>query len=86
MHMHTYKIIAVGFGLAWLFMVLSFYIGGGRWFAVRWFLPLWFVVTLVNLWGGTRAGYSVTEELPIQLLVFAIPACASVAMGRFLLR
>lgn len=43
------------------------------------FLPVWFAVAAVNLWiGVTRAGYSVAEELPIMLLIFAVPAAAAV--------
>jgi hypothetical protein len=39
------------------------------------FIPIWFGGALVNLWiGVSRAGYSVAEELPIFLAVFAIPA------------
>ena len=39
------------------------------------FIPIWFGAALVNLWiGVSRAGYSVAEELPIFLAVFAIPA------------
>jgi hypothetical protein len=39
------------------------------------FIPIWFGAALVNLRiGVSRAGYSVAEELPIFLAVFAIPA------------
>jgi len=39
------------------------------------FIPIWFGAALINLWiGVSRAGYSVAEELPIFLAVFAIPA------------
>ena len=46
--------------------------------AAKVFIPIWLVAALVNLWLGTRAGYSVTEELPIFLLIFAAPAAAAV--------
>lgn len=43
--------------------------------AARFFIPAWFVIATVNLWiGVTKAGYSVREELPILLVVFAVPA------------
>jgi hypothetical protein len=45
--------------------------------AAKVFIPIWLVVALVNLWMGTRAGYSVTEELPILLLIFAAPAAVA---------
>jgi hypothetical protein len=43
------------------------------------FIPIWLVVSVVNLVVGMRkAGYSLAEELPILALVFAIPACVAV--------
>jgi hypothetical protein len=43
--------------------------------AAKVFIAVWLVAALVNMWVGvSRAGYSVTEELPIFLLIFAIPA------------
>ncbi len=53
--------------------------------AARLFIPTWFVIAAVNLWiGVTKAGYSVREELPILLVVFAVPAAlAGVIIWRF---
>lgn len=50
--------------------------------AVAWgtwgFVALWLVATVFNLWVGvSHAGYSVREELPILLLLFAVPAAAA---------
>jgi len=43
--------------------------------AAKVFVPVWLVVSLVNMWiGVTRAGYTVAQELPILLVVFAVPA------------
>jgi len=43
--------------------------------AAKVFLLVWFVIALVNMWlGVAQAGYSVAEELPIFLLIFAVPA------------
>jgi hypothetical protein len=43
------------------------------------FLPIWLVAALINMWVGvSRAGYSVAEELPIFLVIFAIPAAVAV--------
>jgi hypothetical protein len=43
------------------------------------FIPIWLGAALVNMWiGVSRAGYSVAEELPIFLAVFAIPAVVAV--------
>jgi hypothetical protein len=50
------------------------------------FVALWLCVAAINLWMGvTRAGYSVTEELPIFLLIFVVPvALALVLRWKFL--
>ena len=43
--------------------------------AAKAFMPVWLAVALLNMWVGVaHAGYSVREELPILLLVFAVPA------------
>lgn len=42
------------------------------------FLVLWLALTGFNMWVGVvRAGYSVSEELPIMLLLFGVPAAAA---------
>jgi len=48
-------------------------------------LAVWLAVTGFNMWiGVSKAGYSVAEELPILLLLFAVPAAAAVlARWRF---
>ena len=53
--------------------------------ATTFFIPLWLVAALVNMWVGvTRAGYSVQEEFPIFLVIFAIPAVlALLVRGKF---
>ena len=39
------------------------------------FIPIWLGAAAINMWlGVSRAGYSVAEELPVFLVVFAIPA------------
>lgn len=39
------------------------------------FLPLWLIGAGINMYlGVARAGYSVADEAPIFLVVFAIPA------------
>lgn len=43
------------------------------------YVTLWFVIAGANMWVGVaRAGYSVTEELPIFLLIFGLPAALAV--------
>lgn len=47
--------------------------------AAKIFIPVWLIVSLVNLWVGvTRAGYTVAQELPILAVVFAVPAATAV--------
>ena len=45
------------------------------------YVALWFVIAGANMWiGVAKAGYSVTEELPIFLLIFGLPAAAAVVL------
>jgi hypothetical protein len=49
--------------------------------ASLWFIPVWLVCAAINMWiGVSRAGYSVAEEFPIFLLVFAVPAVVALAV------
>jgi hypothetical protein len=49
--------------------------------AAKLFIPLWLLLAGLNLWiGVTRAGYTLAEEAPIFLLVFAVPAAAAVLL------
>jgi hypothetical protein len=44
------------------------------------FVVIWFLVAATNMWVGVaQAGYSFKEELPIFLLIFALP----VAIGAY---
>jgi hypothetical protein len=43
------------------------------------FVVLWIAIAGANMWVGVaKAGYSVAEELPIFLLIFALPAAVAV--------
>jgi len=43
-------------------------------------LPLWFIGAGINMYIGVKqAGYSVADEAPIFLVVFAVPA--AIALG-----
>lgn len=45
------------------------------------YVALWFVIAGANMWVGVaRAGYSVTEELPIFLLIFGLPAAVAIVL------
>jgi hypothetical protein len=76
--MRTLMIIVGGLLLLGLFVLVGRWLGGGGSppvvTAAKIFLPVWLVAALINMWiGVARAGYSVTEELPIFLAIFAIP-------------
>jgi hypothetical protein len=72
--MHTIMVMLGGF------LLLGICLLAGRFMktmaiAALIFIPIWLGATLINMWiGVSRAGYSVAEELPIFLVVFAIPA------------
>jgi len=45
------------------------------------FVVAWLVVAGVNMWlGVAKAGYSVTEELPIFLLIFGAPVVLALVL------
>jgi hypothetical protein len=80
--MHTLKIIFGGFLLLGVCLLLGRWIGGVATgvmsVAVKCFLALWLIATLVNMWAGvSKAGYSIRDEAPVALLVFGVPAIAS---------
>jgi hypothetical protein len=79
--MHTIIVVALGLGLLALCALVWRMLGGasGTSTAALLFLPVWLVGAAINMYIGVkRAGYSVAEETPIFLIVFAIPAAAAV--------
>jgi hypothetical protein len=49
--------------------------------AVIAFCVIWFVIAAGNMWMGVaRAGYSLSEELPIFLLIFGVPASVAILL------
>jgi len=81
--MHTLKIIVGGFLLLGVCLLLGRWIGGTAATvvatAIKCFLALWLIATLVNMWAGvSKAGYSIKDEAPMALLVFAVPAIISI--------
>ena len=78
--MHTIIVVAGGFGLLALCAILGRLLVGpsGIATAALVFLPLWFVGAGINMYIGVKsAGYSVADEAPIFVVVFAIPAAAA---------
>ena len=77
---HTIKVVAGGFVLLalCLFIGRAMYPSGGLILGAKVFLPLWLIGAGINMWFGvSKAGYSVAEEAPIFLVVFAIPAAVA---------
>lgn len=85
--MHTITVITAGFVLLGMLVAIFRWFGSdaraARRSAGRLFLPLWLAATLVNMWFGVAgAGYTVAEEIPIQIVVFLVPAAMALLIGR----
>ena len=81
--MHTLIVIGVGFLLLAVCLVLGGVAGGNPALprAALVFIPLWVVGAAVNMAIGVkRAGYTVAEELPVFLLVFAVPSLVALSL------
>jgi hypothetical protein len=80
--MHMLMTIAGGIVLLGVFLLFGRLWGGSNpdlALAAKAFIPLWFAVAIVNLAiGVSRAGYSVREEVPILLGVFAVPVVIAI--------
>jgi len=81
--MRTLIIIGLGLLLLGLFLACAHRLRSGHQSstarAALAFLPMWFGITLYNVWiGVSRAGYSWAEELPILAVTFGIPATAAI--------
>jgi hypothetical protein len=52
----------------------------GATYAATWiFVAFWLVIAGANLWVGVaKAGYTLNEELPIFLLIFAVPTVVAI--------
>ena len=85
--MHTIKILLLGFVLLGVFVFVGRALGNGS-KAALYFLPAWLVAAGINLWFGVaKAGYSLRDETPIFLLIFAVPsALALLAWWKFPVR
>ena len=78
--MHTVKVIGIGIALLIVCLVVGRLVGGvsqtaalAR--AALFFIALWAVGAGINMWlGVSKAGYSVSEELPVFFVVFGVPA------------
>ena len=80
--MRTVVIIVGGLLLLGLFVFVARWLSGATAgstvVAAKVFLPVWLALALINMWiGVARAGYSISEELPIFLAIFALPGLAA---------
>jgi hypothetical protein len=84
--MHTVKVIAGGFLLLAVCLLIGRLVGGptpgaSLASAARLFLPLWLVAAGLNMWiGVSRAGYTLADEAPVFLVVFAVPAAVALLL------
>lgn len=88
--MHVVLVIVGGILLLGVFLLFGWLWGAtaaGVALAAKTFVPAWLAVALVNMWVGvSHAGYTVREEAPILVLVFAVPALLAVAAAWLLSR
>jgi hypothetical protein len=78
--MRSVVVILGGLALLGFFALVAWRSGAGGpiVLAARIFIPVWLAAALINMWiGVSRAGYSVAEEFPIFLVIFAIPAAVA---------
>ena len=70
------------------FLLLGICVLAGRWLggdgtkamvvAAQAFIPIWLAAAGINMWiGVAQVGYTVAEELPIFLAIFALPAATA---------
>ena len=82
---HTVKVIGGGFAILVICLVVGRLTAGPGSHALAnaalVFIPIWLVGAAINMWFGVaKAGYSVREETPYFLIVFAIPATAAIVI------
>jgi hypothetical protein len=83
--MRTVLFLASGFLLLTAIFILGKLFSENFASATTWatfaFLMLWLIITGANMWiGVTKAGYSASEELPILLLLFGVPAAVALLL------
>lgn len=80
--MHMAMVMGAGVLLLVVFVMFGWLWGGsaaGMALAAKLFMPAWLLVAATNMWVGvTHAGYTVRQEAPILLIVFAVPAIVAV--------
>ena len=70
-------VIGIGFALLGVCLLVGHALGDGAGMAraALYFLPMWLIGAGINMYVGVKsAGYAVSEEAPVFLIVFALPA------------
>jgi hypothetical protein len=82
--MHTAMVMAGGFVLLGICVLVGKFAGGSSTAlekAALVFLPLWLIGAGINMWVGVaKAGYTVKQELPIFVVIFAVPAAVALVI------
>lgn len=88
--MHVLLVILGGMGLLGLSVLFGWLWGAssaGMALAGKAFVPAWLLIAALNMWVGVQhADYSVREEAPIFLLVFAVPTVVAMVVVWWLSR
>jgi hypothetical protein len=74
---HTLIVIGIGLALLGACLLVGHALGDGAGMAraALYFLPMWLMGAGINMYiGVSRAGYTVSDEAPVLLVVFAVPA------------
>lgn len=83
--MHVAMVMGAGVLLLCVFSMFGWLWGAstvGIAFAAKTFVPVWLVIASVNMWVGvSHAGYTVRQEAPILVLVFAVPATVAALLA-----
>ncbi|MFT3819526.1 MAG: hypothetical protein QM750_18135 [Rubrivivax sp.] len=83
--MHVAMVIGAGLLQLSVFVLFGWLWGAsaaGMALAAKAFVPVWLVAAALNMWVGvTHAGYTVREEAPILLVVFAVPALVAALLA-----
>jgi len=84
--MHTLRVVAGGLVLLGMCLLIGRLLAGGAKGMSRgalFFIPIWLVLSMINLWVGvSTAGYTVAQEFPILLVVFGVPAVIAALLWR----
>jgi hypothetical protein len=83
--MHVAMVMGTGVLLLCVFAMFGWLWGAstaGIAFAAKCFVPVWLLIAAVNMWVGvSHAGYTVRQEAPILVLVFAVPAAVAAVLA-----